>query len=109
MDVDELTDALLGYMEDFRQVAEEGTVEEKRRFVRSFVNVVELDPARGKGRAELLSLPKETALADISESAVSSFKVVAGACYAAIHNVLAQWLVRRWKLSRKGRRSVTRR
>ena len=31
-------------------------------------------------------------------------RVVAGACYAAIHHVMAEWLVRRWKLSRKGRR-----
>ncbi|GEM_PF-2706647 len=30
--------------------------------------------------------------------------VVAGACYGAIHNALAAWLVRRWALPRRGKR-----
>ncbi|MDP6108431.1 MAG: hypothetical protein QGI33_08380, partial [Candidatus Brocadiia bacterium] len=63
-------------------MASEGTVEEKRSFLRAFTGKVELDPETGKGRAELLYLPKETALTGDSENAASSFKVVAGTRYA---------------------------
>ena len=62
VDPDELTEAMLTYMEDFQRVVGEGTVEEKRRFIRAFTGKVELDPETGKGRAELLYLPKEEAL-----------------------------------------------
>ena len=81
VDPEELTDAMLDYMGEFQQVAAEGTVEEKRSFIRAFTGTVELDPETGKGRAELLYLPKETALTGESESAASSFSVVAGARY----------------------------
>ena len=32
------------------------------------------------------------------------FGLVAGACFEAIHNALAAWLVRRWALPKNGRR-----
>jgi hypothetical protein len=31
--------------------------------------------------------------------------LVAGACFEAIHNALAAWLVRRWVLPKNGRRT----
>jgi hypothetical protein len=34
----------------------------------------------------------------------SAFGLVAGACFEAIHNALAAWLVRRWVLPKNGRR-----
>jgi len=83
VDLDELADAVMGCMESFRDVAAEGTVDEKRRFIRAFTGKVELDPETGKGRAELFYLPKETALTGDPENAASSFRVVAGARYTA--------------------------
>jgi hypothetical protein len=32
------------------------------------------------------------------------FRMVAGACFEAIHNALGAWLVRRWLLPKNGRR-----
>jgi len=79
-DLDELTDAMLGYMEEFDEVVAEGTVEERRAFIRAFVTKVELDPAEGRGRAQLLSIPRLTALPLGGDNAAkSSFNMVAGA------------------------------
>ncbi len=79
-DLDELTDAMLRYMENFGEVVAEGTVEERRAFIRAFVMKVELDPAEGRGRAELLSIPRLTALPLAGDNAAkSSFNMVAGA------------------------------
>ena len=79
VDPEELVGAMLDCMAEFQQVAAEGTVEEKRSFIRAFTGTVELDPETGKGRAELLYLPKETALSGDPENAASSFTMVAGA------------------------------
>ncbi len=68
-------------MERFTDVAAEGTVDEKRSFIRAFTGKVELDPETGKGRAELLYIPKNAALSECSENVASSFPVVAGARY----------------------------
>ncbi len=79
-DLDELTEALLGYMRCFQEVVSEGTVEEKRSFIRAFTNKIELDPETGKGRAQVLMLPDLTAATRYEPAtAKSSFKVVAGA------------------------------
>ena len=81
VDLDELTDAMMGYLESFEQVASEGTVDEKRRLVRAFTHKLELDPETGRGHAELLYLPKDEALSNDPESALSSFYMVAGASF----------------------------
>jgi len=44
-------------MKQFEVVQAEGTVEEKRAFLRAFTRTVELDPETGKGRLEIYSLP----------------------------------------------------
>ena len=57
LDMEGLLDELLGYLSDLQTVAGEGTVEERRRFVRAFTKTIELDPESGKGRAQLPMLP----------------------------------------------------
>ena len=81
IDVEQLIPEVLGYMEGFDEVVEAGTVDEKRRFLRAFIRRVELDPDTGRGRAELYSLPTQTASSakDTSDAANSSFIMVAGA------------------------------
>jgi hypothetical protein len=48
-------------MRDFEKVVAEGTVEEKRSFIRAFTRRVELDPETGEGLAEIYDLPDFTA------------------------------------------------
>ena len=82
--VDDLVPALLEYMREFDKVAAQGTVEEKRFFLRAFVRSVELDPDKGTGRAELFSLPRIEALPPDSDNASNPlFSMVAGARYVA--------------------------
>ena len=57
VDLTALEQALLDYMKRFEVVQAEGTVEEKRAFLRAFTRTVELDPETGKGRLEIYSLP----------------------------------------------------
>jgi len=38
--------------------------------------------------------------------AAKRIRMVAGACFEAIHNALGAWLVRRWLLPKNGRRPV---
>lgn len=78
-DLDELTDAMLGYMADFQAVVAEGTVDERRRLVRAFTRRVVLDPQTGKGRAELLYVPKDAAPSASAGNTASSPSMVAGA------------------------------
>ena len=59
----------------------EGTIEEKRSFIRAFTKGIELDPEGGKGRAQLYLLPDLTAIG--GETARSSLEMVAGARYAS--------------------------
>ncbi|KPL01518.1 MAG: hypothetical protein AMK75_04500, partial [Planctomycetes bacterium SM23_65] len=70
------------YMNEFEKVAAQGTVEEKRFFLRAFVKSVELDPEKHTGRAELFSLPRIEALPPDSDNASNPlFSMVAGARY----------------------------
>ena len=57
-DLDALTDEMLGYMDSFDEVVAEGTVEEKRRFARSFVGCVKVAGDRYRVEPEVaLSAP----------------------------------------------------
>ena len=53
MDIDKVVPQLLGYMESMSELVAEGTVDEKRRFLRAFIRRVELDPKKRVGRVEL--------------------------------------------------------
>ena len=86
MDLETLTDVMLDYMTEFQKVACQGTVDEKRRFIRAFTKGIELDPRNGKGRAQFFILPDFAALSRFelyppgrATTARSSFNVVAGA------------------------------
>ena len=72
--------AVLDYMQDFGKVVAEGTVDEKRRFIRAFTKGIELDPETNKGQAQLYMLPDPASLSRCpSTSAESLFCMVAGA------------------------------
>jgi hypothetical protein len=90
----------------FAEVFAQGTNEEKRAFARLFVKKVDIDPATGDVWMYLFSRPP--ALLDkrtpASVETGVAIGLVAGACYVAIHNALAEVLVRRWQLPRQGRR-----
>ena len=75
-----LAEQVLRYMADFEKVMAEGTVDEKRTFIRAFARRIALDPEAGTGRAELYALPRFTALpAGAGNAANSSLIMVAGA------------------------------
>ena len=57
VDIDALAAAVQDYMRDFERVVAEGTVDEKRSFIRAFTRRVELDPETGEGLAEIYDLP----------------------------------------------------
>ena len=80
VNVDALISVLLEHMEEFDKVVAQGTVEEKRTFLRAFTNRVEIDPDRKVGRAELFALPRIQASSPVGNDALnSSFQMVAGA------------------------------
>ena len=83
VDVDSLIPQLLDYMGNIGTVVAEGTVDEKRRFLRAFIRRVELDPKTGTGRAEIYDLPVFSVQEkkDSRNGRPSSFQVVAGARY----------------------------
>ena len=88
LEVETVIPEVLGYMERFDEVVAAGTVDEKRRFLRAFTRRVELDPDTGRGRAELYSLPTQTALpADADNAGNSSLLMVAGAGFDAVKTV----------------------
>ena len=68
-------------------------VAEQRAVIRRFVDQTRIEPTTGEITISVRRLPAQMFQA-----------VVAGACYAAMHNALRQWLVRRWALPAVGRR-----
>jgi polyhydroxyalkanoate synthesis regulator phasin len=83
VDLDALVPVVLDYMKNFERVAAEGTVEEKRAFLRAFTRKIELDPATGTGRLEIFSLPRQglpvQEKKDSQSGHPSSLMLVAGA------------------------------
>jgi len=53
----DIADELLAHMESFPEVVAEGTVDEKRRFIRAFVQRIEIDPQTQQSRLLLRDLP----------------------------------------------------
>lgn len=56
-DLDELTDRMLAYMGRFEQVVSEGIVDEKRRFVRAFIQRIDVAPETQQVRLALRGVP----------------------------------------------------
>ena len=81
VNLDALMAVMLEYMKDFDKVVAEGTVEEKRAFLRAFTNRVEIDPDGKVGYAELFTLPRIKASSPGcgNDALNSSFQMVAGA------------------------------
>jgi len=56
-DLEALTDELLAYMRTLDQMVAEGTVAQKRRFIRAFVKRIDVDPDSQERRIQLMQLP----------------------------------------------------
>ena len=71
-------------VKDVRKLPQEGTIDERRRFVRAFVKEMGLDPTNGQGRAHVCMLPDHSVLSP-SHSATErpAVSMVAGARYVA--------------------------
>ena len=84
VDVELVCAEMLTAMKDFRKLAAEGTVDEKRTLIRAFAKEIRLDPQSGEGRAQLYMLP-DLPVATRHEPATekSSLIMVAGARYVA--------------------------
>lgn len=80
-------------LDALNEVLAAGTVDEKRQFLRAFIRRVELDPDTGRGRAELYSLPTQTASSakDTNDAANSSLIMVAGAGYEPDSDEPLEW------------------
>jgi len=88
-------------MKDFKRVAEEGTIEEKRSFLRAFCQKIELSPGTHQGRALFYAIPEPSALAKDS-----SLILVAGACYEGgkkkrTYSIDFKWRTRRLQIVAK--------
>jgi hypothetical protein len=85
---------------DARQLFEHGTMEERKRVIRAFVEGLTIDGASQSGEIRMKKLP-----APEMSSTGSSFDLVAEARHEAIHDALVGWLSREHALPRNGRRS----
>ena len=72
-------------------------IAERRAVIREFVQQIGIEPETCELTVSVRRLPAQMFQA-----------VVAGACYAAIHDALRQWLIRRWALPANGRRPARR-
>jgi DNA invertase Pin-like site-specific DNA recombinase len=57
IEIDEIIDEAMAMAGDYRRVFAEGSVEEKRYFLRAFLSKIELDPTTGEGKARFVLLP----------------------------------------------------
>jgi len=57
LEIGRLIDQVVELAMEFKTAFAEGTIEEKRLFLRAFLMQIELDPAAGKGHATLITLP----------------------------------------------------
>ena len=63
-DIEATVDAILAQLKDFPRVAAQGTVEERKQFVRLFVESIRIRPETIAGAATLKSLPIATSFSD---------------------------------------------
>ena len=54
----ELAEQMLASLAGFEELLEQGTVEERKEFVRAFVQELEIDPDRGRGVLHIRRFPK---------------------------------------------------
>ncbi len=57
IEIERLIDQAVEMAGEFRRAFAEGTVHEKRLFLRAFLTGIELDPTKGAGRAMFILLP----------------------------------------------------
>ena len=56
-DVEATVDAIVAQLADFERVAAQGTIEERKQFVRGLIESIAIHPHRGRGEAHLKRLP----------------------------------------------------
>ncbi len=93
-------------MTDLRVMLEGGQTQAVRRAVSRMITNIEVKGAEipGRKRPEPRLYLHGNLPGLLTLAAGKSTKLVAGACYVAIHNALAGVLVRQWQLPRQGRR-----
>jgi hypothetical protein len=74
-DVDKIVDEIVACLQDFQAVFNEGTPEEKKEFVRLFVEGIELDAEKRVARCRIKKFPAPSDL----DAGKLSFGLVAGA------------------------------
>ena len=79
IDVNQLATEIIENMEGFEDVFEEGTLEEKKEFIRLFVDEIKLDAAGMKAMLYIKKFPAPETLS----TGNSAFEMVAGARYEA--------------------------
>jgi DNA invertase Pin-like site-specific DNA recombinase len=57
LEINRLIDQAIELAGEFKTAFAEGTIDEKRLFLRAFLKQIELDPVAGKGQATLITLP----------------------------------------------------
>ena len=57
VEIDEIIDEAMAMASDCRRVFKEGSIEEKRYFLRAFLSRIDLDPSTGEGQARFVLLP----------------------------------------------------
>ncbi len=55
--IDGIVDEAMAMASDYKRVFKEGSVEEKRYFLRAFLSRIDLDPITGEGQARFVLLP----------------------------------------------------
>jgi DNA invertase Pin-like site-specific DNA recombinase len=98
VDVNQLVDEVLGCMENFDDVFKEGTLEEKKEFIRLFVEDIQLDAAGMTATVRIRKFPAAQTVA----AGNSAFEMVAGARYKAQKQIIPPVDVIELRLVKRG-------
>lgn len=90
---------------DFPSVLAKGSVAEVKAILRATIGRIEVFPKEKKARVGFLRLPSRALLSRIALEKSARISVLAGARFVAIHNILSAYIIKRWKLPRKGGRT----
>ncbi|MHC4092257.1 MAG: hypothetical protein ACYSVY_18630 [Planctomycetota bacterium] len=83
--MDTLVSDAVGSLSRFQEVMEQGSLEEKKTFLRAFVGRIMIYPGKGRGTVEYFKIPDLERLL----AGKSSFSVVAGVRYEALQKNFA--------------------
>jgi len=84
IDMDALVSDAVGSLSRFQEVMEQGSLEEKKEFLRAFVGRIKIFPGKGRGTVEYFKIPDLARLL----AGKSSFNLVAGVRLEALQKNL---------------------